>query len=366
MNEQQVRDALHRIAETGGAPDEGAAWERIAARVGAEHGATSRRRWYLGLGGLAVAGAAAAAFVVLAGDDDREAVDVRPPATEPDPAGTTVVAPTTTTPPGLPARPLAVVFAGPSPEEFGGIAVYDADTGELVHAPVGPTPFSYGDVSITSDGTLWFTQETGDTSSVVRVAWGSDTLEVPFGSETRAPAVSPDGSTVAFVHDGVTVERPSIRIVDLASGAVRRELFWADDEEDFFLTGGSMSGLEWSPDGRRLLFVSSYEGSEVRVLDADATTLSDSTQLVVADSFHVRWLGDDELILVDTCCYPDHSNLEVRRHDLASGAFEVLEVDGDPVDVDGLPDGTVAILTDGGVRIGDRTIEVGPAFDIGW
>jgi hypothetical protein len=352
-------------------PDEAAAWERITADIRDERRTTGRRRLYVVVGGLAAAGAAAA-FVVLAGDDEpREAVDVRPPATEPV-VPTTTVTPTTLA--GLAplsdldsySTALAVVNATET-GEYSGITVYD-DDGSGTVTPVGPTAFSYAEPSVTRDGTLWFTEETGDTSAVTRVPFGTTEKEQPFGDETRSPAVSPDGSTIAFVHDGVTVERPSIRFVDLATGEQTRELFWADDEDDFFLTQGSMRGLEWSPDGTRLLFVNDYEGSEVRVVDPAAATLSASTRLVDADASVAHWLGPLYVVVIDRCCYPDHENHEVRTYNLTTGDYEAYPNDSRTVrDVDGTPDSQLVLLfEDGMVRLGGAFWNVGDAHELGW
>lgn len=64
----------------------------------------------------------------------------------------------------------------------------------------------------------------------------------PLGYETKYPALSPDGTRVAYAHRG-PYERGTIRIYDLAS---RR------DVESFEVN--SLSALSWSADGKALAF----------------------------------------------------------------------------------------------------------------
>jgi hypothetical protein len=377
--EPRVRDALSALAARGGAPDEHEAWERITAAIDATGRSAHRRRAMLAVAGLAVAGSAAAAVVGLAMTDDGERQSVRvvapastpttdrPPSTEPPvtdsdvdtvpsvppdtgTTGTVVLTPQPTAATGpVPAHPLAAVVVD---EAVGAttIEVHDADTGELLGTPAGWTGFGYSDASIAADGTLWFEEELGDSSQVVRVAWGSTEKEVPFGTETGSPALSPDGRTLAYVHRGITVERQSVRFVDLATGAQTGELFWADDEADFFNVRGRVGNLEWSPDGSRLLFVSSYEDAAAYLLDpATAGTLSDATPLAGGTTVKSHWVGDDRVVVLGTCCYVEYESSRALLYEVGGGEPTELSVPGRPVAVDGRPDGTIAVLTDDGV-----------------
>lgn len=370
--EARVRDALQALADRGGSPDETAAWQRIAGAIDGDRRSSGRRRALLAVAGLAVAGSAAAGVVAvaLADRDTQQSVRVvapaEPPATDrTPPTEPPAVVPTPVVEPELPelpegpqptpasgpvpAHPLAVVVSNAAGEDVG-IALYDADTGEHLGTPVGRTIFGYSSLSVAPDGTLWFQEGGGDSYWVSSVAWGSTTKETPFGTETGSPAVSPDGTTIAYVHAGITVERPSVRIVDLASGELVRELFWRDDDPDWFHTRGWIGPVEWSPDGSRLLMVSSYEGSEVLVLDpAAADSLSDATQLVPAAAPDASWAGTDRVVVLDDCCYPEHERQEVQVHDLATGQVTVPEVPGVARAVDGRADGVVAVLTEDGV-----------------
>ena len=339
MNEQQIRAAMRGIAEADPAPDEAAAWQTIRSGIEAEQ-RSGRLRTILGVSGLAIAGAAAALVLITSTGDDREAVEVIPADTStttdnvvPATSTTVTTAPTETSGAAavlgpLPARPVAVVVAvdgGPSSR----LDLYDADTGQLVVRDLARSEFGIDEISIVGE-TIYFTEEFGDSSTVRMVAWdGSAGPATPFDldTETNGGTLSPDGSEFAYVRHGVTIPQASIGIIDTASGE-QRTLAWASDDEDFFHTNGSIHGLQWSPDGDRLLFTSSYEGSEVLAVDADAASLSEATPFELA-AFGAHWLSDDTVIGVRFCCYPDFAEpAEVQRVNEA-GDVETVEVEGD-------------------------------------
>ncbi len=324
MNESELRTALGAIAQADPV-DEASGWAAITAAIDADRRRRRRHRIALGGSGLAVAAAAAAALVVVALDDDPrpEALEVVPPATEPTTAATATTAPaetsTTTSVLVEGVAPAPVATTGPVParpllvqrRDDAGVSyldVYDADTGELRGTPVVEANFSINDPTIGPDGTIYFDRETGDTSHVEALAWGSVEPFAPFGigDETNSPAMSPDGSTFAYVEHGVTISPASIVLVDVASGQERGRLTWRADDPDFFHTAGSVRDLEWSLDGTRLLFISSYEGAEALVVDADAASLSDATLAVAADVLSVAWSGPDTILALGWCCYPEY------------------------------------------------------------
>lgn len=83
-----------------------------------------------------------------------------------------------------------------------------------------------------------------------------------FGTDDTKPAVSPDGRTIAFVHQLEDVA-PAIATVPIDGGIVT----WLTDP-DFFVTDGPT----WSPDGTELAFTATHgEGQRVYVMDADGT-----------------------------------------------------------------------------------------------
>jgi hypothetical protein len=314
-DEQQIRDALRGLADHGGPPDEAAAWDRVQQRVTADR--TGRnRKLLLGGAGLAVASAAAALVLLVGMGDDQEAVETGPAAeSTTTTTAAAVVDPTTTTTgtpsvPGraddLPAHPLAVVVQDEAGTSH--LHVYDADTGALVVRDLATSIFGYSDLSIVGD-TLYFTEEGGDSETVRAVPLdGSATPVTPFGipaqevESTRAGTLSPDGATFAYVEQGVLRPEGRIALLEVATGDVRY-LEWSDDEDDVFLTQGRIDDLAWSPDGARLAFVSSYEGSDIRVIDLDAASLSESDGVELGSS--PAWLDDQGLLFVRDCCYPD-------------------------------------------------------------
>jgi dipeptidyl aminopeptidase/acylaminoacyl peptidase len=396
MNDDDViRTALHAVAEAPGEPDADAAWARIHDRIEAARPRVARRRVGVALAALAAAGAAAAALVVVAGQDDgREAVELVPADTATTDVAPTTEAPSTTvldatgTPLELPARPLAVVVDADGTQR---LDLYDADTGEVVMRDLASSAHSISDVSFGADGTVYFTEEFGDSSTVRMVVWDASagpTTPFDLEDQTSSPAMSPDGSTFAFVNQGVTTDGGRIGLVDTATGEVRY-LDWAPDEDDFFLTNGTIDGLEWSPDGSQLIFTVSYEGSEVRILDAGMESLSEAhfTDLY---GFDAHWSDSNVVTVLRECCYPDFlepaelisqgdgggdwiigTNGEVVAFDVAEdGTFAVVRPDGrlDLVTPDGIideirPENAVDHPADGAVRAID--VEH-PVLDVGF
>ena len=73
---------------------------------------------------------------------------------------------------------------------------------------------------------------------VASIPWGGGAVK--YLSEGDAPVITPDGKQVAFIKNGQVWTTP----VDGSTAAT-----------NLFTTRGTVSGLEWSPDGKRLLFV---------------------------------------------------------------------------------------------------------------
>jgi WD40-like Beta Propeller Repeat len=83
-----------------------------------------------------------------------------------------------------------------------------------------------------------------------------------FATDDTSPAVSPDGRTVAFVHQLEDVA-PSIATIPIGGGVVT----WLTDP-DFFVTDGPT----WSPDGTRIAFAATRgEGQRIYVMGADGS-----------------------------------------------------------------------------------------------
>lgn len=388
MNEQQIRDALRGVAEATGRPDEAAAWERISGEIAREAAAAGRRRWLLGGAGLAIAGAAAALVLVLGTGDDHEAVEVGPAAESTTTA--TVDQVTTTSAPApevtsttidvdgtgaapevladLPEHPLAVVVQL-EPEGVQRLDLYDADTGELVVRGLAQSFFSIDEVSIEGD-TVFYTEEFGDSSTVRMIPWdGSGGPTTPFDLDsegTNGGTMSPDGSTFAFVEHGVTRPTARIGLVDTQTGSIRYIEYTSEEDQDAL---GSMRDLELSPDGTRLAFTKTYEGSGVYVLDIEATSLNDA--VAVATGYHPAWLDDETILAIHFCCYPDFAEpQELEAADASGGGTEPFGATPVPADAISIDGGLVARVSDGSlvVTVGgvERDVLVnGRAVDVG-
>jgi hypothetical protein len=349
MTEQQIRDALRGAAEAPGPADEQAAWRAIQARVAGEAGRRGARTALVAVG-LALAGAAAAAVIVTAGDDGQP-VEVGP-------ADTTLG-----NLPQPPLRPIAVVVEVDGTQR---LDLYDADTGALVTAGLAESAHSLSDLSITSDGTVYFTQESGDSTEVRAVSWdGSDSPRSPLPSHTDSSSMTRVGSRFAWIRQGFTASQPAVVITDLGADEV-----W---EVDTSALGQSLDSLEFSPAGDQLYFT--VDGAPY-VVDAEPgatpVPLDDGTDDRVIEG---HFSAGFEVIELTACCGTD---LDQRR-------FRAVTVDGPgPVDLpaaDGVaafdinPEGTMAVVgEDGSLRLleqlgrgGDRAIQVeGRAVDVGF
>ena len=300
-NEHDIRDALVTIAETDPI-DESSGWAQITAGIDADAKRRRRHRVLIGGAGVAVLGAAAALAVVAAQGDPRpEAVDTSPAtqptvqiepneATTPFPAGFGGAEPIATSGP-VPEHPLLVLRQN---DETGATSLFvlDGDSGEILGMPAVEPNFSIGDPTIAPDGTIYFDRETGDSSHIEAIAWGTAEPYAPFGlgDETQSAAVSPDGSSFAYVSDGVTIDGASIVILDVATENEVRRLAWPDDAP----YEPSIHDLEWSDDGTRLLFIASFEGAVPMVVPADAASLGEATNVADdLDVLSVGWFGDE-------------------------------------------------------------------------
>jgi hypothetical protein len=75
---------------------------------------------------------------------------------------------------------------------------------------------------------------------------GGEAKQLTFGPYyDAAPAISPDGTRVAFISDRETLSQGNVFVLDIASGQIRRltNEFWADRPA-------------WSPDGKSIAFLS--------------------------------------------------------------------------------------------------------------
>lgn len=98
---------------------------------------------------------------------------------------------------------------------------------------------------------------------------GRDLFDLSVASD---PQISPDGRQIAYVRRSADIMTdrmvPSIWLVDVATGA----------ERPIATSGGANMSPRWSPDGRRLAFVSTSERNGAQL--------------------HVRWMDSGERVKI--------------------------------------------------------------------
>jgi hypothetical protein len=135
-----------------------------------------------------------------------------------------------------------------------------------------------------------------------------------------APAVSPDGSTLAYVRyvgDGPGQREPTIRLRALSNGSERE------------LRGGDFYGiwdLAWTGNGSRLAFTAGEIKTGVHVVDPTAGSLEGSRRLGPEDRdatwSGVATLAGDRIAVIDRCCTvpdPDPQRWRVLSVDTGTG-----------------------------------------------
>jgi WD40 repeat protein len=172
-----------------------------------------------------------------------------------------------------------LVTREPTGNEETGSVLWDATTGEAIADPL---PCGSGDSAFLSSNTLMAAErivnvnqteisvcDADDGEELARRATPDET-ELPFEGSFGA-ALSPDGETVAIGSPNGTVT-----LVDLENGDVVETIPFDHDPDD-----GGIVTVQFGPDGRELLFATSFPGQvgvwsvgdapdDVQVLDPDA------------------------------------------------------------------------------------------------
>ena len=272
-----------------------------------------------------------AALLLLAaacGDDDAETSDATS-TSEPSATTTTGADPTTTTtaPDGDVAPETIAAVLGD-----GTLARLDAQSGEVEEQLLDGIDVSdpaKNGISVTPDGAeIFVVRPAADAAvqhDIVRVPADGSTTEVV--AQGRAPAVSPDGGTLAYVavdsDPGTGQPEPAIVLRDLGTGDEQR---LARDTEPGFQF---IADVAWTADGEQLAFVAGEIQTGLYLVEIAAASLDDAVRPGPDNRGEgtswtaVTSLDDERLAVVETCCgVPDEERWHVVAVDTTSGAVE--------------------------------------------
>lgn len=234
---------------------------------------------------------------------------------------------TTTTPSGeAPPEQIAAVLAD------GTLALLDGETGgtrETLLEGIDVSDPAKNGITITPDGDEVFVvrpaSDVGEAHEIVRVPVGGGASDVV--ARGRAPAVSPDGTTLAYVEvesdPSPGQPDPVIVLHDLETGDERR--LEREEEPGYHF----IVDMGWTSDGTQIAFVSGEIQTGLSIVDADADTLDDARRLGPdARGEGTSWtavtaLDDERLAVVETCCgVPGDERWHVVAVHVESGTVE--------------------------------------------
>jgi Tol biopolymer transport system component len=132
--------------------------------------------------------------------------------------------------------------------------------------------YAWFDWSPDGEKIAWADNEFGD----LWVTGVGGTNPTQQGNETFAtfPEWSPDGKTLAFISEGTTDRRAGLATIPVNSPGVRQKTILSQDQD---LDGGSIGSMDWSPNGKKLVFdVTGPPGAKsgLYTVDIDGTDLT--------------------------------------------------------------------------------------------
>lgn len=307
----------------------------------------------------------AAALVVLplaaCGDDDEGAG--RTTSTTADVTTTTSADTTTSTsePGGTSAGTVVAVLSD------GSVAMLDPGTGDVRETlldGVDVTDPSSNDITVTPDGTEVFVVRpvAGERSEIVRLHVDGEGPEVV--ARGSAPAVSPDGSTLAYVDlqptEAPGQPEPLVVLHDLRTGEERR--LESDEGPGYYF----IADMAWTADGEQVAFVAGEIQTDLHIVDADAASLDDARRVgPEARDDGTSWtavttLDEDRLAVVERCCdLPDAERWQVVAVHVESSIVDGPLLPQEQVrasGLDGHPSAT-ALLVVSDLRPGGGTLQ---------
>lgn len=241
---------------------------------------------------------AMAALLVGCGDDGDRADEAR---------DTTTTAPdratTTTTEPRRPAGDDVAVAV----TDDGRAVVLDVETGEerqVLLEGIRVDDPAANHVAMSAGADEAYVSRPGaptEDPEIVRVPLAGGDAEVVAAG--RAPAISPDGGTLAYVVlEGERPPEPVLVLHDLETGQERQ--LRRESEPGFY----GIHGLTWTADGAAVAFTAGEINLGAYLVDADATSLDSARRLgPVARGEQASWmalavLDDDRLAVAEACC----------------------------------------------------------------
>lgn len=279
---------------------------------------------------LAVVALVLLPLAACGGDDDSATSDTTTTTTTTEADATTTTGGDTTTTTTEPDRAAPDTIAAVLGD--GSLAVVDAETGEvrerLLDGIDVSDPAKNG-IAVAPDGEeIFVVRPAADTAvehDIVRVPVdGSDSEVVVQG---RAPAVSPDGATLAYVAVDPDASPgqpdPVIVLRDLQTGD-QHELRRMGEPGFPFI-----ADLAWTADGEHVSFVAGEIQTGLYIVRTDADSLDDADRLGPDNRGEdTSWTAvtpfdDERLAVVETCCgVPDEERWHVIAVHLPSGSVE--------------------------------------------